>query len=256
MRAVQVFAYPTGFALILPYYALGDLDFVTAKHPFNSARKKEAIRQILDGLCALHDLLRIHRDIKPANILVQSLQPLNLVISDFGQVSLSDATTFVGTSKFRAPEILLCGLVDSPYTTAVDIYSVGMIILWLLGDNIISAGPNTAFLLTEMKFIELVGSKIATALSRHPPGEIHDALAMAEMMAQWDPDKRPSAAACLQFPWVNSQATVNAVSINTPHTNALLRQDAQPIIRRSSRLRKQAGNSHQQRWDPMEIDDL
>ena len=256
MQARQVFKYPTGYALILPYYGLGHLYSVTADKTFDLATKIEATRQILDGLRALHDLLRIHRDIKPDNILVQSLQPLNLVIGDFGQISFSGGISMVGTVWFRAPEIMHYAPIKRPHTTAVDIYSVGMMILWLIGPDVGGLSISDDIIWTEKDWVETVGSKIAIAISRHPTGVLNDSLAMAQSLVQWDPEERPSAAACLQFPWIKPGATVNQINTNAPHRNPQIQQEAKSIIRRSSRLRRQAEASRHQRSDPMDIDDI
>ena len=202
LRAIEFFQYSHGFALLMPYYELGHLHAVNANQRFDLAQKRETIRQILDGLRDLHNLSRIHRDIKPDNILVQSLEPLNLVIGDFGQVSLSDPVTMVGTDVYRAPEIMNYAPAKREYTQAVDIYSVGMVILWLLGPGVVGRETEHDQLWDEEAFERDVGSHVSAAIRRYPSGEVQNALVMAQTMAQWNPEERPSAADCLRLQWM------------------------------------------------------
>lgn len=252
LRAREVFHYPNGIALMLPYYELGHLGSVSANTKFDLAKKRDATRQILDGLRVLHKLLRIHRDIKPNNILVQSLEPLNLVIGDFGQVSVSHPVSITGTDIFRAPEILHYFPTQRHHTTAVDIYSMGMLILWLLGPDVVGDDIIPAELYTRKAYNEAVGSKITAAIARHPSGELRFALQMAQTMAQWNPDKRPSASACLQLRWINPvvPARVGGIATQSPSRRRPLSQQTGNLsIRRSPRL-----NNKTARYDPIRAD--
>ncbi len=63
--------------------------------------KIEILRQVAAGLDALHKKHLIHRDVKPENILIQSLEPLAVKLSDFGLVVEFDAST-ASTSQHQA----------------------------------------------------------------------------------------------------------------------------------------------------------
>ena len=66
--------------------------------------------QVGEALYNFHENDFIHRDVKPSNILVRSLDPLNLVVIDFGIASTLEAgmskkaTQFGGTPMYQSPE--------------------------------------------------------------------------------------------------------------------------------------------------------
>ena len=90
---------------------------------------EETITVLCQGLSALADLHGrevpiVHRDIKPANILLQSLDPLHIKLTDFGFSRASnDLTTLCGTPLYLAPEVYK----KRSYTPAVDIWSLGVV---------------------------------------------------------------------------------------------------------------------------------
>lgn len=76
----------------------------------------------------------IHRDIKPSNILVN--QEGDFKLGDFGVSRvLNDEDTYgtkgIGTYNFMAPEVYN----GEKYGKAADIYSLGMVMYWLLNDK-------------------------------------------------------------------------------------------------------------------------
>ena len=94
-------------------------------------RVKEVLNELVQAVEALHAESILHRDIKPSNILVRRLNPLDLVLTDFGissiaQVSLHQTSTN-RTVAYSAPEALT-GVVSK----ASDWWSVGVVILELL----------------------------------------------------------------------------------------------------------------------------
>ena len=248
----------------MPYYHLGNLHSVDGSRGFSTAEKKEATRQILDGLRHLHNLEIIHRDIKPENIFVQSVQPLNIVIGDFGQVSLWKPVTYVGTPFYRAPEIYINCMVNEPYTKAVDIYSVGMLVVFLFKRMISRKQIDPRRLLTEDNHNEVIGSRILKALQRHPTGDVQDALTMAHMMTRWNPLARPTADQCLGLHWLRpeQQMTASAVSpsrlsqrtqTNSPRRSLRIAESVRPAGPGPKKSKERA-RSNQKFSDPMDID--
>jgi TPR repeat protein len=95
------------------------------------ARVKEVLKELADAVEALHEVGILHRDLKPTNVLVRTVEPLDLVLTDFGISSLAElslhATSAHRTAAYSAPEAMT-GVVSR----ASDWWSIGVMVLELL----------------------------------------------------------------------------------------------------------------------------
>lgn len=81
-------------------------------------------------LCKKHGI--VHRDIKPQNIFVS--QNGDYKLGDFGvakTIEKSSGGTRIGTYKYMAPEVYN----SKPYGAGADIYSLGLVLYWLLNEK-------------------------------------------------------------------------------------------------------------------------
>jgi serine/threonine protein kinase len=103
---------------------------------------KHIVLQLLKGLVHIHSLGLIHRDLKPDNILIN--ERAEIAICDFGLTRTCDTeecmTDYTVTRWWRPPEILLGG---SKYSTAVDMWSLGIILSQLLLQKMLFNGSST-----------------------------------------------------------------------------------------------------------------
>ena len=83
-------------------------------------------QQLLDSLIVLKEARLIHCDLKPENILLKSLDSPVIKVIDFGSACHERQTvyTYIQSRFYRSPEVLL-GL---PYTTSIDMWSLGCIV--------------------------------------------------------------------------------------------------------------------------------
>ena len=98
--------------IIMEYVKHGDLlRFATFDTSMPEAMAQSVTRQTCHALRYLHDQGVVHRDVKPDNILIASLNPFVIKLSDFGlskMVGNDNQTflkTFCGTLLYCAPEV-------------------------------------------------------------------------------------------------------------------------------------------------------
>lgn len=154
----------------------------------------EISRQVLCGLAYLHRNGVTHRDLKPANILVDS--NARVKICDFG-VSRSDNVQtinpgqqhMVGTPWYIAPEMVEY----RPYTTSVDIWSLGCTVLEL------ATGRRPYHELSAMQVLFRMVEDRCPPIPQHISPEARDFLKACWV---WDPTSRPSANHLLQHAFI------------------------------------------------------
>ncbi|MBV8099298.1 MAG: serine/threonine protein kinase [Verrucomicrobia bacterium] len=119
-------------------FPLGNLaDFIKRNGPLDKEQALRLVRQVTEGLEQLHGAGVQHRDLKPSNILVQSEQPLELALADFGSAGVTDSTVLTqphGTLFYSAPETL-----TGMYSRASDYWSLGIILIEALSGSSIAA---------------------------------------------------------------------------------------------------------------------
>src|SRR6185436_1863085 len=90
------------------------------------AALRRIVRQLGEGVCALHDQEKLHRDLKPSNVLVTPSG--RVVILDFGLATDASGfdrrATFGGTPAYMAPE----QIADQPASEASDCYAIGVML--------------------------------------------------------------------------------------------------------------------------------
>ena len=115
----------------------------------------ETVVQIAKDMCVALDTCKqhdiIHRDIKPQNIFVSDNGDFKL--GDFGIAKTIEKTmggTKIGTYKYMAPEVYN----NQPYGAAADIYSLGLVLYWLLNER-------------RMPFLPLPPAKLKVGMEEH-----------------------------------------------------------------------------------------
>jgi eukaryotic-like serine/threonine-protein kinase len=156
--------------------------------PVGVERTRETLRQLAEGMIALHDAGKLHRDIKPSNVMVTKTG--RVVLLDFGLVTemyekwLIQSTmegALVGTVAYMAPEQSV-GAILGP---ACDWYSVGVMLFEAL----------TACLPFEGKLFEILLDKqeLDAPLARDLVPEVPDDLnRLCRDLLRRNPDDRPS----------------------------------------------------------------
>ncbi|KAK3206119.1 hypothetical protein Dsin_020165 [Dipteronia sinensis] len=185
--------------------------------------------QLLRGLKYIHSANVLHRDLKPGNLLLNA--NCDLKICDFGLARTTSETDFmteyVVTRWYRAPELLLnC----SEYTAAIDIWSVGCILMEIIRREPLFPGKDYVQQLTLIT--ELLGSpddsdlgflrsdnarKYVKQLPHVPkqpfavkfPNLSPVAIDLAEKMLVFDPAKRITVEEAMNHPFLSSLHEIN-----------------------------------------------
>ncbi len=153
----------------------------------DEARLRAALRQLLQGVAALHRAGKVHRDLKPSNVLVSWSG--RVVILDFGitgEISPSGTAqtideTISGTVEYMAPE--QCS--GDPCGPASDWYSVGVLLYEALTGQLPFTGPVLKILQRKQVEDPLRPDQIVPDLPR-------DLVELCVALMRRDPNDRPS----------------------------------------------------------------
>jgi serine/threonine protein kinase len=120
---------------IAPFFERGSLAHLIQRDgPLELSTAELVLRQLVEGLAALHRAGIQHRDLKPSNILIESETPLEVVLTDFGSSALATMTLLTQvrtTLAYAAPETL-----TGMYSRASDYWSLGIVLIEILtGQN-------------------------------------------------------------------------------------------------------------------------
>jgi serine/threonine protein kinase len=136
--------------------------------------------QVASALNYLDSQNVIHFDVKPNNIMIENVDPIKVTLIDFGISHKTDSpppsgTLSSGTRMYLAPEIMTD---DPPYTSAVDIWCLGMTLYQML---YLEFPPPTTV---------LIETRVSLPTSTDYSNDI---LKLCEEMLQLGSDSRPSA---------------------------------------------------------------
>ena len=115
------------------------VDFLQEKQKCTELETAIISHSILQGVSHLHSKKIVHRDLKLENIMFDgdTLRSVKILDYGFSKIMQRDSdvlSTICGSPQYVAPEILSLslGINEGGYTTAVDAWSIGVIIYMLL----------------------------------------------------------------------------------------------------------------------------
>ncbi|XP_038605434.1 serine/threonine-protein kinase 17B [Tachyglossus aculeatus] len=160
------------------------------------------VRQILEGLCYLHQNGIAHLDLKPQNILLSALQPLGDVkLVDFGLSRKLDGPLelreILGTPEYLAPEVVNY----DPITTATDMWNIGVIAYMLLAHSSPFVGEDNQETFLNISQVNVDYSEPAFSSVSHLARDFIRTLLVK------NPEERPTASSCLSHPWLQQRAS-------------------------------------------------
>jgi len=177
------------------------LDRLAKKNPPRGLRHEYQIGSVtlgvLRGLVYMHDRSIVHRDIKSDNILLTKGGLIK--IADFGisrrlEEDNSRMHTMIGTPHYLAPEVVLAEG-EGGYTSKVDIWALGMIILELADGRPPYADLNPMKVLFELANNPRVGLK-------RPENWSEMMQDFVQFCCKANPRQRPNATHMIKHPWL------------------------------------------------------
>ncbi|CEI64086.1 unnamed protein product [Fusarium venenatum] len=218
--------------IIMEFVPGGDLGKLISDH---KALTEESVRimskQLLSALGYLHDNNITHRDVKPDNILINSLNPIDLKLTDFGLSKMVDSEqtflrTFCGTLLYCAPEVYteyaeyddngvrsrgkkMRRPPGQRYNHAVDIWSLGGVLFYAL-----TASPPYP-VKSGISYSELLHKIMTTRLDTSPlerNGLKEPVIEFLCRMLEKRPEYRATVTELEHHPWFTGESSVISAS--------------------------------------------
>lgn len=204
------------------------LDSSLSRSRLDLNRLTSALRQLAEGLHALHQTGKLHRDIKPSNVLVT--KDGRVVILDFGLVAeieprgLHESVNLAGTPDYMSPE----QGAQLPISEASDWYSVGVMLYQALTGKLPFTG----------KFFEVMMNK--QSADPPEPAELVSGLppelnALCMRLLQRDPARRPRGREVLRELGHGKTGPLKAALMPSVGVSTI---EAGPFVGREDHLRK------------------
>jgi serine/threonine protein kinase len=181
-----------------------------AQASFDELRVRESLRQLAEGVEALHQSGKLHRDIKPTNVLVAASG--RVVILDFGLTADLESgkqqtsdSQLVGTVGHMSPE----QAARQPTTPASDWYGVGVILFESLTGRLPFVGAPDDILTAKR-------TRAAPTVASIVPGVPDDLSRLCDQLLSTDPAKRPTGREILAILSGQEYETSEALFANRP----------------------------------------
>jgi serine/threonine protein kinase len=224
--------------IIMEYAPYGDLQkYLGDRGPINEDIARPLAQQILAALHYLHRAKITHRDIKPDNILISSLDPFEVKISDFGLSKIvphaeTFLKTFCGTLLYCAPEVFpdfhnsgtkrRRGVKQyNAYSQSVDVWSFGGVLWFAL------CGEPPFRGVADATGEGMYNNIMSTTLDPTPLRKRNVSQACIDlltMMLTTDPSERPTELECLAHPWLKSSGA-NAMITADPALQSIIEEE-------------------------------
>jgi len=210
--------------LVIEFMGGGDLEGHVNKYKgVSEAVGIHVFKQVCEAVDYCHDILGVvHRDLKPENILI--LEPptsaddlISVKLADFGLSTEYESTKvmklFCGTPYFFAPELMK----DAGYSRAVDCWSLGVILYWMISSKLPFVSRNK----------EELTALITSGVFQFPPeqweGSSESSRDLIKRLLNTNALKRYSVKEAIDHPWMRGERTVDSLA---PTVFDMLRVDS------------------------------
>ncbi|OQE26868.1 hypothetical protein PENSTE_c005G01772 [Penicillium steckii] len=229
VQYIEHHEYQRWIYIIMEYVPMGELStYLSTQGKIQEEMVRTIARQILRALHYLHKRRITHRDIKPDNILIASLDPLRVKLSDFGLSKVTQEETFLktfcGTLLYCAPEVYPDYETyrrgdarkrrrvgdpppkTSPYSQAVDMWSLGAVLY-----HVLSGVPPYSGRAEDrgQQMLRCIMETEADYDILRQEGISESGIDFVSQLLNRDPFSRPTEKDCFLHPWISEVADVD-----------------------------------------------
>ena len=203
-RVLQIFENASKCYMVQEYVSGGELfDRIIEKDHFSEVEAVGVLQQVLAAMQYLHSCGIVHRDIKPENLLYKTKAVDSaIMLADFGLAKVlangQEMHTMCGTPGYVAPEILGG---KAGYTSAVDIWSIGVVAYILL------CGFPPFYDESTPALVQQIISGNYEFPSPYWDEVSENAKSFVRFLLNTDPAARPTAEQALAHTWIKSEAS-------------------------------------------------
>lgn len=197
VKLFDFFETPERFYIIMQKCSGDVLDRVVSLKRYTEKEARQLSAGLIKGVNYIHDRKIAHRDLKPQNLLLENSDDNTSVkICDFGfakRVHVPQSlTTLCGSKHYVAPELLK----NHPYDESADMWSVGVIIYFLLAGHL----PFNAN--DQQDLFQLIRLGKFSFESKYWAGISDEAMDLIEKLLEVDPASRATASEALESEWI------------------------------------------------------
>lgn len=199
--------------MVLEFMGGGDLEgHVKHYRGLTESTAAHIFKQVCSAVDYCHNVLEVvHRDLKPENILIYEPATsrddmLSVKLADFGLATAYESTKvvklFCGTPYFFAPELLK----DSGYSRAVDCWSLGVILYFILSSKL----PFMSKDKEELK--SLICSGVYAYPATEWEGTSESSQDLIRRLLNTNALQRYSVKEALDHPWMHGETTIDTLA--------------------------------------------
>jgi Neu-associated kinase len=194
---------PDHYALVLEDGGTTLYDILCKRKFLEESDVRRIARQLFAALAHLHSLEIMHGDVKLENIVIDDHEVVRLI--DFGLSERiprgTNSNSQCGSTFYRSPELLT----GKPHTTKADIWALGIVLYTAVAGafpfDSSSEYENFTSVLLDSPDMDAVRERVSPEFVK-----------LIGQMLERASDKRPTAAECLEHPWIQDELQMDTDS--------------------------------------------
>jgi len=196
--------------LVLELMSPQDLyDEIIERENLTEKQASKVMKQVLTAISFIHSNKIVHRDIKLENLLLKKKGDLSTIkVTDFGLSKCCETSlprSAVGTPFYVSPDLLIAIDDKSPYTFAIDMWALGVLLFIVLSGRLPFTGQDDEELFDNILEANIIWkSPQFDAVS-------NEAKDLISQLLRKDPQFRPTAEEALKHPFITANSSSSSL---------------------------------------------